>query len=182
MRRVLALAGVLDGIVERAGRVAAWSGFALVVVMAANVLLRYAFHTGSVAMQELEWHLMAPLTLLGMSYAILHEGHVRVDILYDRFSPRGQMLIELVSHVLVLAVAVILVILSIGYVEQSLAIGERSPDPGGLPYRWALKAVIPAGFVLLALQSLAAALRSLAALAPGTPPLAGQPLAEGERA
>ena len=165
--RLSRLADGLDHVVEVAGRLASWTGFALVLVMAFNVLLRYGFNTGSVAMQELEWHLMSPVSLLCIAYAIKHEGHVRVDIFYGRFSPRWQKLIEFVSCLCVVALCVIIVKLSLGYVEQSYRIGEGSPDPGGLPYRFILKAMIPAGFALLLLQSIAASLRALIALIDG---------------
>jgi TRAP-type mannitol/chloroaromatic compound transport system permease small subunit len=68
VHRLTRLADALDWFIDRFGRLASWTAFALVAVMAFNVLLRYFFRTGSVAMQELEWHLMAPLALLGMSY------------------------------------------------------------------------------------------------------------------
>ncbi|MDX6806260.1 TRAP transporter small permease subunit [Terrihabitans rhizophilus] len=151
----------LDLIVEAVGRAAAWTGFALVVVMAANVLLRYLFNTGSVAMQELEWHLMSPLTLLCIAYTIKHEGHVQVDIVFSRLPPVVQHAVNLFSAVAILIISLIIIKISIPYVMQSWRIGEGSPDPGGLPYRFILKALIPAGFVLLALQSLAWVLRTL---------------------
>lgn len=155
-----AIAGALDRVVDALGRAAAWSGLALVLVMAGNVLLRYAFRTGSVAMQELEWHLMSPLALLCIGYAIRHDGHVRVDILYGRMGPRAQQVIELVSCLLALALCVLVVKLSIPYVMQSYNIGERSSDPGGLGHRWILKAMIPAGFAILGVHSLASVLRA----------------------
>ena len=151
----------LDVFIDRIGRITGWCSFAIVVVMAYNVLLRYFFRTGSVAMQELEWHLMAPICMLGLSYAILKDGHVRVDILFGRFLPRLQRLIEFVSTVLVVIVIAILLKLSIPYVMQSYNIGEKSPDPGGLTHRWIVKAMLPAGFALLLVQSVAAMLRAL---------------------
>ncbi|WP_428245560.1 TRAP transporter small permease subunit [Ferrovibrio sp.] len=179
--RLESVARKLDLVVEHSGRLASWTGFALVLVMAFNVLLRYGFRTGSVAMQELEWHLMAPVSLLCMAYAIKHEGHVRVDILYGRFSPKAQQVIEFISCLAAVALCVIVVKLSYGYVEQSFRIGEGSPDPGGLPYRFILKSMIPAGFILLLLQSIAATLRSLIPLLGGTPS-AGKPDKELEHA
>jgi TRAP-type mannitol/chloroaromatic compound transport system permease small subunit len=155
------LARRLDVAVEIAGRVGAWTGFALVLVMAANVIVRYVFRTGSVAMQELEWHLMAPVSLLCIAYAIKHEGHIRVDILYGRMQLRTQQVIELISCVLALLLSIIIVYLSVPYVMQSYGMMERSPDPGGLPYRFLLKAMIPLGFVFLGLQSLASVCRAL---------------------
>jgi TRAP-type mannitol/chloroaromatic compound transport system permease small subunit len=157
----------LDDLVELSGRIAAWTGFALVLVMAANVLIRYVFHTGSVAMQELEWHLMAPLSLLSIAYAIKHEGHIRVDILYGRFGLRAQQWIDLFSTLCALALCLVLIWLSVPYVLQSYRMGEGSPDPGGLSHRYILKATIPAGFALLAVQSLAALLRALSPFAGG---------------
>lgn len=155
------LARGLDSVVEIAGRVGGWCGFGLLVVMASNVLLRYVFNTGSVAMQELEWHLMAPVSLLCIAFAIKHEGHIRVDILYARMSPRGQQVIDLISCVCALLLCIIIVHLSIPYVMQAYNIGERSPDPGGLPYRWIVKSMIPLGFFFLGLQSLASVFRAL---------------------
>ena len=154
-------ARALDVLVEIAGRFGAWCGFALLVVMASNVLMRYLFRTGSVALQELEWHLMAPVSLLCIAYAVKHEGHIRVDILYERMSERTQQVINLISCLCSLALCIIIIHLSIPYVMQAYKIGERSPDPGGLPYRWIVKSMIPAGFVVLGLQSLAATFRAL---------------------
>ncbi len=160
-RGLAAVADGLDTAIDRIGRVTGWFSFAIVLVMAYNVLLRYFFRTGSVAMQELEWHLMAPICMLGLSYAILKDGHVQVDILYGRFPERVQRIIQLVSTLLVVAVIAILLKLSIPYVLQSYSIGEKSPDPGGLTHRWILKAMLPLGFALLLVQSIAAMLRAL---------------------
>lgn len=173
--RLESAARMLDLVVEHAGRLASWTGFALVLVMAFNVLLRYLFHTGSVAMQELEWHLMAPVSLLCMAYAIKHEGHVRVDILYGRFPPRVKQVLEVVACLAAVAFSAIIIKLSWGYVMQSYLIGEKSPDPGGLPYRFILKSMIPLGFLLLLVQSLAATLRALMPFLGGTVPPATQP-------
>jgi TRAP-type mannitol/chloroaromatic compound transport system permease small subunit len=156
-----AVADVLDTVIDRIGRVTGWCSLAIVLVMAFNVLLRYFFRTGSVAAQELEWHLMAPICMLGLSYAILKDGHVQVDILFGRFPPRLQRIIEFVSTVLVVIVIAILLKLSIPYVMQSYNIGEKSPDPGGLTHRWIVKAMLPAGFALVLIQSVAAMLRAL---------------------
>jgi len=155
-----AIADSLDVFIDRIGRVTGWCSLAIVLVMAFNVLLRYFFRTGSVAMQELEWHLMAPICMLGLSYAILKDGHVQVDILFGRFPPRLQRIIEFISTVLVVIVIAILLKLSIPYVMQSYNIGEQSPDPGGLTHRWIVKAMLPLGFALLLIQSIAAMLRA----------------------
>ncbi len=159
--RLLRIADRLDTFIDRIGQITGWFALALVLVMSSNVLMRYVFRSGSVAMQELEWHLMAPICMLGLSYAILKDGHVQVDILYGRFPDGLKRIVDFVSAVLVVIVVAILLKLSIPYVMQSYAMGEKSPDPGGLTHRWILKAMLPLGFSLLLIQSVGAMLRAL---------------------
>jgi TRAP-type mannitol/chloroaromatic compound transport system permease small subunit len=153
------LADRIDAFVDLAGRFTAWSSLALALVMAGNVLLRYVFHTGSVWSQELEWHLMAPICLLGMSYALRHGEHVRVDVLFAGFSPRAKNFVELVSSLLLIAISLVVIWLAIPYVMQSWWIGEGSANPGGIPARYILKALIPLGFALMAVQGVGQAIR-----------------------
>ncbi|MBI3045621.1 MAG: TRAP transporter small permease subunit [Betaproteobacteria bacterium] len=126
--------------------------------MATNVLLRYLFSEGSVWAQELEWHLLVPLVLFGMSYALRHGEHVRVDIVYARFSPRAKIVVDLVSALLTVAISALVIWLSLHYVQQSYVIDEGSPDPGGIPHRYLIKSLIPVGFALLLAQGVAVAL------------------------
>jgi TRAP-type mannitol/chloroaromatic compound transport system permease small subunit len=153
------LAGGIDGFIDLVGRITAWSSFALAAVMASNVLLRYGFNTGSVWSQELEWHLMAPICLFGMSYALRHGEHVRVDVLFASFSDSAKNFVELLSSLIAIVISLIIIWLSINYVMQSWSIGEGSANPGGIPARYILKAIIPIGFALFALQSFANAIR-----------------------
>ena len=154
------LAAGIDRFIDAVGRVTAWSSFALALVMGGNVLLRYGFNTGSVWSQELEWHLMSPICLFGMSYALRHGEHVRVDVLYASFSERTKQVIEFISALLAIALSVIVIKLSWNYVGQSWAVNEDSANPGGIPYRYVLKALIPVGFALLLIQSVAQAIRA----------------------
>ncbi len=145
----------IESFVDRVGRATSWLALVIVVLMATNVVLRYLFSYGSVWAQELEWHLLAPLILFAIAYALLKGEHVRVDVLYASFSRRNQERVNLLSALLCLAISLLIVYLSLHYVQQSYAIDEKSADPGGLTHRWILKAFIPAGFLLLALQSVA---------------------------
>ena len=149
----------IDRFVDAVGRLTAWSSFALALVMAGNVLLRYGFNTGSIWSQELEWHLMSPICLFGMSYALRHGEHVRVDVLFASFSQRNKYLVEIISAVLAMAISLIIIKLSWAYVMQSWSIGEGTANPGGISARYLLKALIPIGFALLFLQSLAQAIQ-----------------------
>ncbi|MGH8620186.1 MAG: TRAP transporter small permease subunit [Burkholderiales bacterium] len=148
----------IERVIDALGRATSWIALIIIVVMATNVLLRYLFSFGSVWSQELEWHLLAPLILFGMSYALLHGEHVRVDVLYARFSERNKLRVDLVSAGLCILISAAIIWLTLKYVQQSYVIGEQSADPGGLPYRWLLKALIPVGFVFLILQSVAGAI------------------------
>jgi TRAP-type mannitol/chloroaromatic compound transport system permease small subunit len=160
---VRAAARVSDGIDRLVGAVGglfAWTSFLLVAVMATNVLLRYLFSTGSVWAQELEWHLLVPICLVGMAYALNQADHVRVDILFARYPERVKHLIDAIGHLAFVVIAIIIVWLSWRYVMQSWTLREGSANPGGIDHRYLLKAFIPAGFLLFGLQSLSGALKS----------------------
>lgn len=149
----------IEALIDAAGRATLYLTLFMIGLVAVNVLLRYSFSVGSVWSQELEWHLLAAVILLGMSYAIQRGDNVRVDVFYASFSPRAKYIVNLVSGVLTLAIALVFIKLSLGYVAQSYAINETSPDPGGIPMRWVVKGLIPLGFGLLALQTLASLMR-----------------------
>lgn len=161
--RVVAL---IEGIVRAFGVVAAVVCVVLVLLVAGDVFARYLFRTGAVWAQELQWHLISPIALFGMSYALYAGEQVRVDVLFERLGPLAQRLIEVFGGLLMIALGVTVAKLSLPWVEMSWMRGEGSPNPGGLPWRFALKALIPLGFALLALQGLAHVLRHAFALPP----------------
>jgi TRAP-type mannitol/chloroaromatic compound transport system permease small subunit len=160
------VAAAIEALVDAAGRLTMWLALAMIGLVAANVLLRYAFSVGSVWAQELEWHLLAAIIMLGMSHALQRGEDVRVDLFYGRYGPRAKWRVDLASLLLLLAIALIFLKLSLGYVGQAWAVGERSADPGGIPWRWAVKSLIPIGFALIALHAVAATIRLAAARPP----------------
>jgi TRAP-type mannitol/chloroaromatic compound transport system permease small subunit len=149
----------IEALIDVIGMATRYLTLAMIALVATNVLLRYAFSLGSVWAQELEWHLLAAVILFGMSYSMQRGDNVRVDVFYANFSPRKKFVINVFSNLLMLAIALIFIKLSIAYVAQSYSIAEGSPDPGGIPLRWIVKGLIPLGFGLLALHSVAATLR-----------------------
>jgi TRAP-type mannitol/chloroaromatic compound transport system permease small subunit len=153
------LADGIDSFIDSVGRITAWSSFALALVMSGNVLLRYVFHTGTVWSQELEWHLMAPICLFGMSYALRHGEHVRVDVMFAGFSQRTKNFVELISALLLMTICLIVIWLSYSYVMQSWGNDEGSANPGGIPARYVLKSLIPIGFALMLVQAFGHAIR-----------------------
>jgi TRAP-type mannitol/chloroaromatic compound transport system permease small subunit len=149
----------IETLIDAVGRATLYLTLFMIGLVAVNVLLRYAFSFGSVWSQELEWHLLAAVILFGMSYALQRGENVRVDVFYADFAPRTKFVVNVVSGLLTLAIALLFVKLSWGYVMQSYAINETSPDPGGIPMRWAVKGLIPLGFALLALQQMGGLLK-----------------------
>ena len=141
---------------EWVGRAVSWLTFVLVLLVVVDVTLRYLFNSTAVWIGELEWHLFALIFLLGAGYALRHDRHVRVDLFYEKFSPRDKALVNLVGHVvLLLPWCALLFYVSFKYAFDSFQMREGSPDPGGLPFRFLIKGAIPLGFLLLLLQGLA---------------------------
>ncbi len=168
----------IERVVRLFGWVAAWICLGLVLLVAGDVFARYLFRTGAVWAQELQWHLISPIALFGMSYGLMCGEQVRVDVLYERFPTSVQRWIEVLGGLLMVFLGVTVAWLSIPWVEMSYVRGEGSPNPGGLPFRFALKSLIPMGFILLALQGFAHALRHGFAIHDAPPPV-GRP-ATGE--
>jgi TRAP-type mannitol/chloroaromatic compound transport system permease small subunit len=158
------LAGGIDAFTDLVGRITSWLALGIALVMGANVLLRYAFSYGFIWAQELEWHIFVPICLFGMSYALLHKEHVRVDVLFQYFSDRNKHRVEILAALISMAFCIIVIRLSIPYVYQSWSIGEGTANPGGIEYRYIIKSLIPIGFAIMFLQSLSEAIKSYAAM------------------
>jgi len=152
----------IDALNDWVGKVAAWATAIVVVVVFVDVVMRYAFNTSFVFTQEMEWHLFAFIFLMGAGATLLKDGHVRVDIFYQRFSQRHRAWINIIGVLFFLIPGCFMIILtSLKFVSSSFAVMEGSPDPGGIPYRFILKSCIPAGFILVLLQGIALGIRSI---------------------
>jgi TRAP-type mannitol/chloroaromatic compound transport system permease small subunit len=126
----------------------------ILVLMALNVffdvIMRYFFHNSSVGMQEMEWHLFSVVILFGVSVSLLDEAHVRVDFLYDRYSARKKATINIIGTIFfLLPLALLILFGSFNFVNDAYQINEISEDPGGLPFRWIIKGMIPLSFLFL---------------------------------
>jgi TRAP-type mannitol/chloroaromatic compound transport system permease small subunit len=158
------LAGGIDAFTDLVGRATSWLALVIALVMGANVLMRYAFSIGFIWAQELEWHIFVPICLFGMSYALLHKEHVRVDVLFQYLSDRNKHRVDVVAAFISMAFCLIVIRLSIPYVYQSWSIGEGTANPGGIEYRYIVKSLIPIGFAIMFLQSLSEAIKSYLAM------------------
>jgi TRAP-type mannitol/chloroaromatic compound transport system permease small subunit len=162
MNVLRAISRWIDALNRQVGNFVAWTTALVVVVVFVDVVMRYAFDTSFVFTQELEWHLFAFIFLMGAGYTLLKDGHVRVDIFYQRLGPKARAWINFVGVLLFLIPGCIMIIsTSLKFTLTAYSVMEGSPDPGGIPYRWILKACIPAGFVLVLLQGLSLGIQSL---------------------
>ena len=147
------------------GKTISWLLLILILVIVIDVFLRYIFSITSAASFELEWHLFAVIILIGSAYTLQEDRHVRVDVFYDRFSYKIKAWINLSGTLLFLIPFCTITFLeSLSFVRSSYDLGETSPQPGGLPWRWIIKSVIPSGFFLLGLAGLSIVLRSIKTL------------------
>lgn len=158
------LISIIDNITEWVGKATSWLVLAMVLLICYDVAMRYLFQQGSVALQELEWHLFALIFLLGSAYTLKHDEHVRVDILYQsRFvSDKQRALINILGTLFFLLPFCILILISSWpFVENAFYYNEGSPDPGGLPYRFLLKGSLLVAFGLLVLQGFSGLLKNI---------------------
>jgi TRAP-type mannitol/chloroaromatic compound transport system permease small subunit len=149
------LSRVIDPLLVQIGRWTSWLWVVLLAIIVVNVVLRYAFGEGRIEFEEIQWHLYSAGFLLGFGYALQCDAHIRVDVLHERFSPTLKAWVELYGIVLLLLPFIALVLYySVPFVAASYRLSEISNAPGGLPYRWAIKAMLPVGFLLLLLAVL----------------------------
>ena len=127
-----------------------------------DVIMRYVFNDVSIGMQELEWHLYSLMFLLGIAYSLKTNSHVRVDFIYDQLSPGKRAVIDIGGTLFfLLPFGLLVTYYGIGFAHESYSLGERSGDPGGLPYRWLIKSAIPLSFICVMISSIGFMLRAL---------------------
>ena len=151
----------IDRFIKFIGKATSWLTLLLVLIIVLDVSLRYLFSKTSAFSFELEWHLFALIFLIGAAYTLQQDKHVRVDVFYSRFSEKTKAWVNIVGTVLfLLPFCLIASIESLSFVKNSFLVRETSPDPGGLPARYLIKAAIPFGLILLALQGISILLTS----------------------
>lgn len=151
----------IDCINRMSGRAIAWTALALVLVQFLVVLLRYVFSIGFIWMQESVLYFHGLLFMIGAGYTLLHEGHVRVDILYGSLSPRKRAIIDLVGSLgFLLPLCIFTFILSWSYVLNAWRIFEGSPETGGIPLFFLFKTIVWVFATLLGLQAVSLAIKA----------------------
>lgn len=178
MRYLLRASRAIDALNGFVGRTVYWLVLAAVAVSAVNALMRYTFSISSNAWLELQWYLFGAIFLLGAGYTLKANGHVRIDLVSSRLTPRAQAWIDILGGLLfLLPMALVILYFSWPMFVDSYTSGEISSDAGGL-LRWPAKLLIPAGFGLLVLQCLSEIVKRIAflrGLLPAAPAAESEP-------
>ena len=169
MQRLLHIADLIDRFQDRFGKWLYWLVLGMVVIGGYNTIVRYVDRSIGMSLSsnmylELQWYLFSLVFLLGAAYALRHDEHVRVDILYSRLSPKGRAWINVLGTLFFLVpFCGMMLWVSWPAVMNSWAVLEVSPDPGGLP-RYPLKTAIPVAFILILIQGMSMFIRNLAVI------------------
>ena len=146
---------MLENIIKYLGYFTAFIVAVLVLLVVYDATARYLFSTGSIALQELEWHLFDVIILFGIAYTLRENAHVRVDIFYTSYTEKTKALLNTISAVFfILPFSFLIIYIGIDFVQMSFSQMEASSNPGGLEYRFLVKSLLPLSFAFLSLQAL----------------------------
>jgi TRAP-type mannitol/chloroaromatic compound transport system permease small subunit len=156
---------IIDDIILRIGHTLMWANVIVIFVIILQVVLRYGFGHGLVLLEELQWHFYAVAFMFGLSYAMMTDSHVGMDLVYERLSPKWQCRWDIFGIlVLLLPFACLIFYYSLDFVHEAWRLNERSVAPQGLPWRWAIKSVLPISFALLILATISRLVRTISTL------------------
>ena len=164
MKLLLKLSGLIDALNERVGRLSYWLILVMVLISAGNATMRYAFDKSSNAWLEIQWYLFSAVFLFGAGYTLLHNQHVRIDVISSHLSKRTRAWIDLLGTLFfLLPMAIVIMWLSWPVFVESYRIHEVSTNAGGLII-WPARLMVPVGFFLLVLQGISELIKRIAFL------------------
>lgn len=159
-----AICVALDAFIVKFNEVLAPLWGVLIGVILFNVVARYVFSKGMVSLEELQWHIYSAGFLFGLSYAVVTDDHVRVDVAQQMLPRKGRIVIEMFGLTLFLIpIAAVIFWYSLPFVANAWTLGETSNAPGGLPFRWIVKGFMTVGSLMLMLAALSRLIRCFAA-------------------
>lgn len=169
MRHLLQISRGIDAISEAIGRIAMWLVLATTLISAGNAIVRKTLNMSSNSLLEIQWYLYAAVFLLGGGFAFLRNEHVRIDFLSARFSARLRNWIDVIGILVFLfPLCYLLIDYSWPLVSRAWETQEISANAGGL-IRWPVYALIPLGFLMLAVQGVSELIKRVAFLTGGGP-------------
>ncbi|MBC8238468.1 MAG: TRAP transporter small permease subunit [Helicobacteraceae bacterium] len=146
---------MIDKTIKHLGHFTAFIVAVLVLLVVYDATVRYLFSGGSIALQELEWHLFDVIILFGIAYTLRENAHVRVDIFYTSYSEKTKALLNIISSLFfILPFSFLIIYIGLDFVAMSFTQNEASSNPGGLEYRFLVKSLLPLSFMFLSLQAL----------------------------
>jgi len=146
---------IINKTIKHLGHFTAFIVAVLVLLVVYDATVRYLFSGGSIALQELEWHLFDVIILFGIAYTLRENAHVRVDIFYTSYSEKTKALLNIISSLFfILPFSLLLIYIGLEFVAMSFTQNEASSNPGGLEYRFLVKSLLPLSFMFLSLQAL----------------------------
>lgn len=159
MKKIISL---IDGISIAVGKTTAWLTLAMVLLTTYLVVMRYVFNSTSIALQELVLYMHASVFMLGAAYALQSDQHVRVDVLYRGLSSRKKAVLDIIGTLcFLLPFTALVAYYGYNYAASAWKYREASTQPGGLPYVYLLKTLLPAFAVMMFLQGIAELLRNI---------------------
>jgi TRAP-type mannitol/chloroaromatic compound transport system permease small subunit len=164
VKLLLRLSGLIDALNERVGHLSYWLILVAVLISTGNAIVRYSFNVSSNAWLEIQWYLFSAVFLFCAGYALLHNQHVRIDVITARLSKRTQTWIEILGTIFfLLPMAITIMWLSWPVFIDAYQSDEVSANAGGLPV-WPARLMLPIGFLLLVLQGLSELIKRIAFL------------------
>ena len=146
---------IINKTIKHLGHFTAFIVAVLVLLVVYDATVRYLFSGGSIALQELEWHLFDVIILFGIAYTLRENAHVRVDIFYTSYSEKTKALLNIISSLFfILPFSFLIIYIGLDFVAMSFTQNEASSNPGGLEYRFLVKSLLPLSFMFLSLQAL----------------------------
>lgn len=156
---------IIDDSIRGIGHTLMWANVVVIFAIILQVILRYGFGHGLVLLEELQWHFYAVAFMFGLSYAVMTDSHVGMDLVYERLSPKWQCRWDIFGILfLLLPFACLIFYYSLDFVHEAWRLNERSVAPQGLPWRWAIKSVLPISFALLVLATISRLVRTISTL------------------
>lgn len=160
-----AISLIIDKIILAVGNCLCLLNVLLLVLIATLVVLRYFFNSGGVYLEELQWQIYGIMFITSLSYALVKDAHVRLDLFSSRYSTRTKEFVEVFGITFILLPLLVVVFIhGFTFFENSWSINERSQAPTGLPMLWLFKAFLPIGIFLYGLAAISRAIKGASRL------------------